>query len=349
MAEDGEFEPGQDAGVRWPRSVPLAVAGAACCVLGGAVCWYALRAWRRREDWLLRVLRWLTWRMAFRVMAWGALLSGLIGIMAAAGRFCKAHWDVPKVLLSLTVASYGLLVLAPLLAAAGLKWKAVPKAHKGFRQASKAALLGGLAAGQAVYAMCNLGGHDYRNAPLDFREACGVLGASSGVLLLGLLAAQMDGQASRGDCGDEGDAEDGLGDMLPHPAECDEEVMRMDSLGNVSIGSLGSGLFPWAAGSTTPFPASASSVYPREDPHWPSLLEACSPRQPGLAEPLMGQHDAMQGHAFFSPMGPRGEARLVRLNSPFGGAACGGSAGAGAASGWVQAFSTPPRWPLPSS
>jgi len=139
--------------------------------------------------------KWLTSRCSVRVAAGGSLFAGFAGQLSAFGHFLRGwHDDVPFYLLSPALACYSLLTSAVVLASIGLQQKqTAPKVHEAFRQSAKAALLGGLAAGLAAEVLCNAG--ESQGVPHNWRVGCGMLGASCGLLLLGMLAAQVDGQA----------------------------------------------------------------------------------------------------------------------------------------------------------
>jgi len=138
----------------------------------------------------------LTARWSVRIAAWGALIAGLFGIITASRRFVVG-WrkEVPPYLLGVTLASYFLLALAPLLTLLGLRGSARGRmeGHAAYRQAARAALMGGLAAGLATEVLCNEFEYEHF-VPREWSQGCGMLGASSGFLLLGLYAAQADGQ-----------------------------------------------------------------------------------------------------------------------------------------------------------
>mmetsp|Transcript_82072 Transcript_82072/g.190601 ORF Transcript_82072/g.190601 Transcript_82072/m.190601 type:complete len:332 (-) Transcript_82072:75-1070(-) len=140
--------------------------------------------------------RWLSSRCSVRVVAGLALIAGLFGQLTALRHFLHGWPDrAPFYLMSLMLLAYSLLFAAVLLAAIGLRWKqTASKVHEAFRQSAKASLLGGLAAGLASEVLCHTG-ESRATVPLDWRLGCNLLGASSGLLLLGLLAAQVDGQA----------------------------------------------------------------------------------------------------------------------------------------------------------
>jgi len=141
--------------------------------------------------------QWLSSRCSVRWAAGASLLAGFVGQLSAFGHFLRGWRDnVPFCLMSLTLACYSLLASALVLAFIGLQRKqTAPKVHEAFRQSAKAALLGGLAAGLAAEVLCNAG-ESWGVVPENWRVGCGMLGASCGLLLLGLLAAQVDGQAT---------------------------------------------------------------------------------------------------------------------------------------------------------
>lgn len=145
--------------------------------------------------------RWLTARVATRVAASASLLCGISGLVASAHRLYEAEVDggpkdtgyPPIVLRVLVYSCFGLLVVAPVLAWAGLCLKDVPAAREACRQAAKAFLLSGLAASLAAEVTVAVANYPM---PLCWRRGCTLLGTSSGLLLLGLLAAQADGAAA---------------------------------------------------------------------------------------------------------------------------------------------------------
>eukprot|EP00812_Abedinium_dasypus_P010823 NODE_4420_length_676_cov_205.280193.p1 GENE.NODE_4420_length_676_cov_205.280193~~NODE_4420_length_676_cov_205.280193.p1 ORF type:complete len:168 (-),score=14.03 NODE_4420_length_676_cov_205.280193:113-616(-) len=97
------------------------------------------------------------------------------------------------------------IVLSFLLAAVGLRSEST--VWHACRQAAGAALLGGLAAGLASEVLC-----DYSTEKVSavWSRGCALLGASSGSVLLGLLAAQRGGTAAT--------AADGESPALGQPA-----------------------------------------------------------------------------------------------------------------------------------
>lgn len=147
--------------------------------------------------WPLPNCRWLTARWAVRITAWGALVAGIVGLIYAARHFVMhspVEREVPTALLLLTILSYSLMLLALLLAAVGLRWREMQEIRRAFRQATKSLFLAGLAAGLAAEVLC-----DARESrlPAQWKRSCSMLGASCGLLLLGLVAAQADGQVER--------------------------------------------------------------------------------------------------------------------------------------------------------
>jgi len=146
---------------------------------------------------------WLTARWAVRGAAWLTLIVGLFGILSAARHFVLG-WrrTVPPYLLSFTLAAYLLLASAPLFTLLGLRVKARGRheGHEAYRQAARAALMGGLASGLATEVLCNAGESEHF-VPHEWSQGCGMLGASSGFLLLGLYAAQADGAWDEGGSG----------------------------------------------------------------------------------------------------------------------------------------------------
>lgn len=145
--------------------------------------------------WPLPNCRWLTARWAVRITAWGALVAGFVGLMYAARHFVMhAETEVPTGLFILTVLSYSLMLLALGLAVLGLRWREKEEIRRALRQATKSLFLAGLAAGLAAEVLC-----DAREShlPAEWKRSCSMLGASCGLLLLGLVSAQADGQVER--------------------------------------------------------------------------------------------------------------------------------------------------------
>jgi len=141
---------------------------------------------------------WFTSQLAVRLAAWAALIAGLVDLAAAARRF-TACWgqDIPLGLLSFVLATYLLLGLVPLIAAAGLAWQDMPHASKTFVQAAKLAMLGGLAAGLASEVLSEVADNRH-SIPTAWDRGCSLLGTASGLLLLGVYGAQADLQAAFG-------------------------------------------------------------------------------------------------------------------------------------------------------
>lgn len=138
--------------------------------------------------------RWLTSRWAVRIAAWCALTAGLADGIIASNCFLRGwHDDVPPNLLSLVLATYVLLAAALVIGVVGLKWRDMPQVHTAIVQVTKTAGLGGLAAGLASEVLCESGEPD-RLVSLEWRKGCATLGASAGLLLLGIYCMQADSQ-----------------------------------------------------------------------------------------------------------------------------------------------------------
>mmetsp|Transcript_113072 Transcript_113072/g.365205 ORF Transcript_113072/g.365205 Transcript_113072/m.365205 type:complete len:344 (+) Transcript_113072:76-1107(+) len=141
--------------------------------------------------------RWLTSRWAVRIAAWGALSAGLADLILASRWFLLSwHKEVPPNLLSVLLVTYMLLGASPLILAISFRWRAMPHVHGAFVQAAKVALLGGLAAGIASEVLCEMG-ESTRQVPKTWRQCCATLGASSGLLLLGIYGLQADVQGAQ--------------------------------------------------------------------------------------------------------------------------------------------------------
>jgi len=146
--------------------------------------------------------RWLTSRWAVRIAAWASLIAGICGQLSAARQLIwrqlilNSHSVVPVLLRSITIMCYVLLVTALFLAGAGLRWRDLPEVRHTCRQAAKASLLGGLAAGLASEVCCDTFSWT-PPVPSGWRYGCALLGGSSGLLLLGLQAAHADGASER--------------------------------------------------------------------------------------------------------------------------------------------------------
>jgi len=261
--------------------------------------------------------KWLTSRCSVRVAAFGSLLAGLAGQLSAFGHFLKG-WhddDVPFYLMSCTLVCYSLLASALVLASIGLQQKqTAPKAHEAFRQSAKAAFLGGLAAGLAAEVLCNAG--ESRRVPYNWRVGCGMLGASCGMLLLGLLAAQFDGQAgasaeatddisTNGACAAE-DVEKRITVSSGGSDDC--SAARTDGIGAESdSSSLWTGCHPWP--SWTVQERDLDWAHPRQPQaqHLPHIPRPMAPAMgSSFQQPLLLQQPSDSRTAQRSwPSGPR--------------------------------------------
>eukprot|EP00403_Amphidinium_massartii_P031472 CAMPEP_0178443744 /NCGR_PEP_ID=MMETSP0689_2-20121128/39082_1 /TAXON_ID=160604 /ORGANISM="Amphidinium massartii, Strain CS-259" /LENGTH=280 /DNA_ID=CAMNT_0020067819 /DNA_START=270 /DNA_END=1112 /DNA_ORIENTATION=+ len=119
------------------------------------------------------------------------------GLVFATWKFCHCWFQLKAaniegwiVLFSLSVAAYILFFLSLILTIAGLRAKRhnMEHVHLACRQAARAALLGGLASGLA--AEITLDFEDEATVPPLWQDGCRLLGASSGLLLLGFVAAR---------------------------------------------------------------------------------------------------------------------------------------------------------------
>mmetsp|Transcript_34469 Transcript_34469/g.75228 ORF Transcript_34469/g.75228 Transcript_34469/m.75228 type:complete len:328 (-) Transcript_34469:106-1089(-) len=139
----------------------------------------------------------LTQRLVIRSAAIIGFVCGLLGLIVAA-RQIQEGWQelVPVNIFIPTVGAYVLLGLALLIAAVGLQFRHRPRVHDACRQVAKISLFCALIAGLASEVLCDAG-DNLEIVPPDWHRACAILGAASGMLLLGLLSAQADGQAGR--------------------------------------------------------------------------------------------------------------------------------------------------------
>mmetsp|Transcript_52286 Transcript_52286/g.138109 ORF Transcript_52286/g.138109 Transcript_52286/m.138109 type:complete len:341 (-) Transcript_52286:42-1064(-) len=274
---------------------------------------------------------WLTSRWAVRISAWGALIAGLAGLLDAAGRF-RVGWyeEVPPYLLGLTLATYLLFLCAPTLSAVSLRWREQPQVYMAFRQAAKAALLGGLAGGLASEVLCNAGESQRLVSP-EWRQGCAMLGASSGLLLLGLYAAQADGEASRAECeGADEAVEDGHG-LRGGTEDSDVAGIEESSARSPALQRSGSGEsdmdWPPRRPSWSPWPQ------PGPDLDWrlPGMPRSSPARMGALGEGLL-QSQAPWAAApewtssFAGGAGAAGDGRR-NLGSPLGGCGAGSAGG----------------------
>lgn len=262
--------------------------------------------------------KWLRTRCSVRVAAGISLLAGFAGHLSAFGHFVRGwHDDVPFYLMSLTLACYVLLIGALLLAFIGLQRKqTAPEVHEAFRQSAKAALLGGLAAGLAAEVLCNAG-ESQGVVPHNWRVGCGMLGASSGLLLLGLLAAQVDGQAgadtqateessTNGVCVDE-DVEKTANGGRYEGSESIAATAESPGAENDSSDSLWPGCHPWP--SWTAQEHDLDMAHPRQ-PQAQHLLHIPRPMAPAMGnsfqQPLLLQQPSESNRAQRSwPSAPR--------------------------------------------
>lgn len=155
---------------------------------------------------VLRALGWLNSsrllegsRKAVRWSSYGALSCGFLGLLFAGYHFYLGLGkDVPLILLLVTLATYVFLFSALLFARMGVRLEehGQHEGHEAYRQAARAALMGGLACGLLAEGLCKAGDLG-EIAPHQWRQGCATLGASSGLLLLGLYTAQQDGSWTR--------------------------------------------------------------------------------------------------------------------------------------------------------
>jgi len=260
----------------------------------------ALRLTRsdRAHYMLLNCLPWLTTRWAVRITAMGALVAGFVGMLYAARRFLL-RWSlvdqVPVVIRVMTGLTYGLMLLALLLAGLGMRYSQVPQAHRAFRQSAKSSLLAGLAAGLATEVLCDAG---EPHMPPLWHQSCAMLGGSCGLVLLGMVAAQADGEAERM----ANQQQSAPGEALLDSEDPLHEAPRHESTGSAVHHSLGDWIGRPVWPSWSRLRDAPSHYWARDvvDDQEPMQLDQEDPRQPGdLAEPLLqswSSPDAEAGH-----------------------------------------------------
>lgn len=125
------------------------------------------------------------------VTAAGALLAGFAGLLVAVSEFIAGRYKpVPRYLACFTLCAYVLLLASLVITAIGMQYKHQPDVYQTLRRTAQCALLGGLAAGLGIWVLCDQF-EDEELVPKEWREGCMMLGESSGLLLLGLVAAQI--------------------------------------------------------------------------------------------------------------------------------------------------------------
>jgi hypothetical protein len=140
----------------------------------------------RRRDRVYRLSE-----QSLSVFVTGAIIVGLFGLGCASIKlFIHGNWHkgVPPLLNTLTFVDFPLLLISPVISGIGLRFRDRPQVHEAFRRAGHAVFVGGLALGLATWVVLDLG-EDEEVATQEWREGCKMLGASSGQLLLALLAA----------------------------------------------------------------------------------------------------------------------------------------------------------------
>lgn len=140
--------------------------------------------------------RFILWSLRFTACI--SLISGIVGLLLIAPdelyQGLPESETVPTILWGVTIMTYVWLGVGILLAGCSLHRRDDPRAYVAFRQASRAALLGALAFGIFSEVLMTTG-EKISHVPQEWRRGCGILGASSALILLGLLAAQ--GEAAR--------------------------------------------------------------------------------------------------------------------------------------------------------
>lgn len=268
---------------------------------------------------------WLTSRWAVRIAACTSLVAGIFGLISAARGFILSRQDsVPVYLLSLTLLTYILLGVAPLITLIGLRFKGrgALEAYRSCGQAARTALMGSFAAGIATEMLATVA-DDQQLISREWRQSCTVLGASSGLLLLGLYAALADGTwRVRG--------AEPFSEEARRSAGSGNEAVENGPVRHNSINSAGSGptlgLHPSIISNDEPLRPSWAS--PSQPSSWESPVQArhaqarhqtgarlshVSPRrslQGDLNDPLLG--------ADFGSFGPPPHPGLLRLPSDLG-------------------------------
>jgi len=139
---------------------------------------------------------WLTSRWAVRVASGLGFIAGIIGLLCAGYGFVKGRYDVvPFYLAGFALITYVLLVAAPVITACSLRFKARGKddAYRSAGQAAMSAMMAGLSAGIATEMLAIRIADEPSVISARWRTCCSTLGASCGLLLLGLYAALADG------------------------------------------------------------------------------------------------------------------------------------------------------------
>eukprot|EP00927_Polykrikos_kofoidii_P044644 TRINITY_DN38553_c0_g1_i1.p1 TRINITY_DN38553_c0_g1~~TRINITY_DN38553_c0_g1_i1.p1 ORF type:complete len:378 (-),score=63.60 TRINITY_DN38553_c0_g1_i1:176-1309(-) len=221
------------------------------------------------------------WLKLVRYASVGALIAGLLGLFVALDRFFKARSEeVPGDILGFMIGCYVLLTASLLVTAVGLvlrsRW---PKAYRTCKQAAGACLLVGLAAGLATEAVC-----DFEEGKTDvsrgWHAGSWMLGASSGLLLLGLLAAQADGTASEPEARRHNTLEEGR-----HAMGGVEDAAPNNS-------TASSGWDQWATGPANDIQTAVRSAWSA----WP-MESSRSAGRGSLTEPLFPPYSSSWPHA----------------------------------------------------
>lgn len=122
-----------------------------------------------------------------RCIGCSALFVGVILFLSSLFFVTGSASEVPIPLDVLLCSAYLMVCISLMFAGAGLRWKNNDEIHQMCRQVAKASFLMGLTVGIFSEMMCN--GSD-RKLSVNLRRSCGLLGASSGLILFGLLALQ---------------------------------------------------------------------------------------------------------------------------------------------------------------
>lgn len=126
-------------------------------------------------------------------MGCSALSVGILLLLSSVFFVTGSAYDVPVGLDVLLLSTYLMLSISLIFAGAGLHWKHNDDIHQVCRQGAKASFLMGLTAGIFSEMLCN-NSDGKRSA--DLRWSCGLLGASSGLILFGLLTLRSNANSS---------------------------------------------------------------------------------------------------------------------------------------------------------
>lgn len=132
-----------------------------------------------------------------RCVGCSALFLGILLFLSSIFFVTGSASDVPVPLDMLLCSTYLMVSVSLMLAGAGLRWNNNNKIHQMCRQGANASFLMGLTIGIFSEIVCN---SSDRKLSADLRRSCGLLSASSGLILFGLLALQSNTTVSADLC-----------------------------------------------------------------------------------------------------------------------------------------------------